>query len=148
MLSSLPVIHHHIPFHSMPDSTVSYIHELMKEQEHSKIFPRIPWLLSEQKYVLGKQLWGPVLQTGRSRIRFLLWTLGIFNLHNPTNRTMALSLTQPLTEISTRNLLGGGGERYRRGSWHPRRHLWADCLENVGFSTSHNPICLYSLLQE
>jgi hypothetical protein len=28
---------------------------------------------------------------------------GIFHSHNPTGRTMALGLTQPLTEISTRN---------------------------------------------
>jgi hypothetical protein len=31
-----------------------------------------------------------------------------FNLHNPSNRTMALGLlTQPLTEMSTRNLPAG-----------------------------------------
>jgi hypothetical protein len=29
-----------------------------------------------------------------------------FNLRNPSSRTMALGSTQPLTEISTRNLLG------------------------------------------
>jgi hypothetical protein len=29
-----------------------------------------------------------------------------FNLPNPSSRTMALRSTQPLTEISTRNLLG------------------------------------------
>jgi hypothetical protein len=28
---------------------------------------------------------------------------GIFHLHNPTGRTMALVLTQPVTETSTRN---------------------------------------------
>jgi hypothetical protein len=27
------------------------------------------------------------------------------------------------------------------------RHLWADCLENVGPSTSHNPMGLHGLLQ-
>jgi hypothetical protein len=30
-----------------------------------------------------------------------------FSLHNPSSRTMALGSTQPLTEMSTRNLLGG-----------------------------------------
>jgi hypothetical protein len=30
-----------------------------------------------------------------------------FNLPNPSSRTMALGLTQPLTEMSTRNLPGG-----------------------------------------
>jgi hypothetical protein len=32
-----------------------------------------------------------------------------FNLPNPSNRTMALGSTQPLTEMSTRNLPGGKG---------------------------------------
>jgi len=30
--------------------------------------------------------------------------IGIFHWHNPSGRTMALGLTQPLTEMSTRNL--------------------------------------------
>jgi hypothetical protein len=33
---------------------------------------------------------------------------GFFNLPNPSSRTMTLESTQPLTEISTRNLPGGG----------------------------------------
>jgi hypothetical protein len=32
-----------------------------------------------------------------------------FNWHNPSSRTMALGSTQPLTEMSTRNLPGGKG---------------------------------------
>jgi hypothetical protein len=31
----------------------------------------------------------------------------LFNLPNPSSRTMALGSTQPLTEMSIRNLLGG-----------------------------------------
>jgi hypothetical protein len=31
----------------------------------------------------------------------------VFNLSNPSSRTMALGSTQPLTEMSTRNILGG-----------------------------------------
>jgi hypothetical protein len=30
----------------------------------------------------------------------------------------------------------------------PYRHLWADCLDNVGTLTSHNPIGLHGLLLE
>jgi hypothetical protein len=30
--------------------------------------------------------------------------IGIFHCHNPSGRTMALGLTQPLTEMSTRNI--------------------------------------------
>jgi hypothetical protein len=33
--------------------------------------------------------------------------IGIFYWHNPSGRTMALGLTQPLTEISTRNISCG-----------------------------------------
>jgi hypothetical protein len=32
-----------------------------------------------------------------------------FNLPNPSSRTMAQRSTQPLTEMSTRNISGGGG---------------------------------------
>jgi hypothetical protein len=37
--------------------------------------------------------------------------LDFFNLSNPSNRTMALGSTQPLTEMSARNLSGGKGWR-------------------------------------
>jgi hypothetical protein len=33
-----------------------------------------------------------------------------FNTSNPSSRTMALASTQPLTEMSTRNLYGGKGQ--------------------------------------
>ena len=33
--------------------------------------------------------------------------IGIFHWHNPSGRTMALGLTQPLTEMSTRNISWG-----------------------------------------
>jgi hypothetical protein len=35
--------------------------------------------------------------------------IGFFNFPNPSNRTMTMGSTQPLTEMSTRNLLGGKG---------------------------------------
>jgi hypothetical protein len=34
---------------------------------------------------------------------------GFFNCPNPSSRTMSLVSTQPLTEISTRNIPGGEG---------------------------------------
>jgi hypothetical protein len=36
-------------------------------------------------------------------------SLDFFNLPNPSSCTVALGSTQPLTEMSTRNLPGGGG---------------------------------------
>jgi hypothetical protein len=38
----------------------------------------------------------------------------IFNLPNPSGRNMALRSTKPLTEMSTRNLLGGKERPARR----------------------------------
>jgi hypothetical protein len=37
-----------------------------------------------------------------------------FNLPNPSSRTMALGPTQPLTEMSARNLPGGKGRPARK----------------------------------
>jgi hypothetical protein len=40
--------------------------------------------------------------------------IGIFNWHNPSCRTMALGSTQPLTEMSTRNISWGWRRPVRR----------------------------------
>jgi hypothetical protein len=54
--------------------------------------------------------------------------------------------TQPLTEMSTRNLPGGKGRPARKAD-----NLTAICEPifclNMGSSTSHNPIGLHGLLQ-
>jgi hypothetical protein len=47
-----------------------------------------------------------MLQAGRSPVR-ISDDVDFFNLLNPSSRTMALGSTQPLTEMSTRNLPGG-----------------------------------------
>jgi hypothetical protein len=57
--------------------------------------------------------WGTMLQAGRSRVRFHMRSLVFLNLPNPSSRTMTLGSTQPLREMSTRNLPGGKG--------------WAEC---------------------
>jgi hypothetical protein len=60
---------------------------------------------------------------------------------------MAMGPIQPLTEMSTRNLPGAGeGRRPARKA----DNLTAICeptVENVGASTSHNPMGLHGLLQ-
>jgi hypothetical protein len=65
-----------------------------------------------------------------------------FSLLNHSSCNMALGSTYPLREISTRNLLGG------KGRLAPHRHLWTNCLESVGASTSHKPMGLHGLLRE
>jgi hypothetical protein len=50
--------------------------------------------------------WGTMLQAGRWRDRIPMRSLDFLNLANPSNRTMALGSTQPLREMSTRNICG------------------------------------------
>jgi hypothetical protein len=54
-----------------------------------------------------------MLQTGRSPVG-IPDEVDFFNLPNPSSRTMALGSTQPLTEMSTRNLPGGKKRPARR----------------------------------
>jgi hypothetical protein len=49
--------------------------------------------------------WATMLQAGRLWVRFSMRSLDFFfNLPNPSRATMALGSTQPLTEMSTRNI--------------------------------------------
>jgi hypothetical protein len=85
-----------------------------------------------------------MLQAGRSPFR-VPDEVDFFNLPKPSSRTMALWLTQPLTEMSTRKLPGGKERPARRAD-----NLAAICepnVRNVGASTSHNPKGLHGLLQ-
>jgi hypothetical protein len=67
-----------------------------------------------------------------------------FNLPNSFSRTMTLGSTQPLSEISTRNLPGGKNRPAYRAD-----NLAAICEpivgENVGASTSRNPKDIHGL---
>ena len=64
--------------------------------------------------------------------------IGIFHWHNPSGHTVALGLTQPLTEMSTRNTSWGG---------NGGRCVWLTTLPpscarfswNLGASNSWNP---------
>ena len=64
--------------------------------------------------------------------------IGIFHWHNPSGRTVALGLTQPLTEMSTRNIswVDKGGRCVGLTTLPPScaRLSW-----NLGASTSWNP---------
>jgi hypothetical protein len=54
-----------------------------------------------------------MLQGGRSPVR-VLDELDVFNVPDCSSRTMALGSTQPLTEMSNRNLPGGKKRLARR----------------------------------
>jgi hypothetical protein len=66
-----------------------------------------------------------MLQAGRSPVR-IPDQVNFLNLPNPSSRTMALGLSQPLTEMSTRNLPGGKKRPARRAD-----NLAAICEPNV-----------------
>jgi hypothetical protein len=89
--------------------------------------------------------WGTTLQAGWSRDR-IPDEVEFFNLPNPSSRTMALGSTQPLTEMSTRNIPGGEGRPVRKAD-----NLTAICepivYKNVGASISHNHMGLRGLLK-
>jgi hypothetical protein len=57
--------------------------------------------------------WGTMLQAGRSRDR-IPDEVYFFSWPNPSSCTMALGSTQPLTEMSTRNIPGGDGRPARK----------------------------------
>jgi hypothetical protein len=67
--------------------------------------------------------------------------IGLFNWPNPSSLAMALRWTQPLAEMSARNLPGG------KGWWVREADTFTAICENVGASTSHTPIGLHGLLQ-
>jgi hypothetical protein len=89
---------------------------------------------------------GTMLQVGRSRDRFPMRQMEFSITPNPSSRTMALGSTQPLTEMSTRNLPTGKVRTARKVD-----NLTAICeptvLENVGTSTSQNTLDLHGPLQ-
>jgi hypothetical protein len=79
------------------------------------------------------------------------WCHWIFHWHNPSCRTMALVSTQPLTEMSTRNISWGkGGQRVGLTTLPPS---CADCLkiwepQPLGNLKACNGIAFYTYLLE
>jgi hypothetical protein len=69
-----------------------------------------------------------------------------FCLRNPSSRTTALGLLS----LQQKSVPGISGTYRRSDGWYscqPHRHLWADCVQKVGASTSHKTVGLHGLLQ-
>jgi hypothetical protein len=85
-----------------------------------------------------------MLQAGRSSVR-VPDEVDFYNVLNPSSHTMGLGSTQPVTEMSTRNLPGvKSGRRIGLTTLPPSMSRMS---ENVGASTSRNPKGLHGLLQ-
>jgi hypothetical protein len=84
--------------------------------------------------------WSTALQVARLRVRFPMLSLEFFHWHKLSGRTMALGSTQPLTEMSTRNISWG----YRRPVSRADKHTTFMCRMswNLEASTSWNPLGL------
>jgi hypothetical protein len=70
--------------------------------------------------------------------------IGFFSWPNPSSRIVALGSTQFLTELSTRNIRGVKELPAREAD---KLTAICDPIENVGASTSHNPVGLHRVLQ-
>jgi hypothetical protein len=103
------------------------------------------YCLSDRKYSVQVKYWGHVVAqllrhcaTNQKLVGSIPnGVIGIFPFHNPSGRNRALEYTQPLTEMSTRNIPGGKGGRYVRLTTLP--HPCDDCLKIWIASTSWNP---------
>jgi hypothetical protein len=65
--------------------------------------------------------WGTALQAGMSRVRLPMMSFGIINWYNPFDSTVALGLTRPSTEMSTRSVSLGVEAAGAQG-WRPYHH--------------------------
>jgi hypothetical protein len=101
-------------------------------------------VIGERGSVYG---WGTMLQARRSRVRVPMRWILFFNSPNPSSRTAALAVDSASNrneyQESSRGVKGGG--RLRLTTLAPSVSRLP--RENVGASTSHNPIGLDGLLQ-
>jgi len=102
-------------------------HTICRENQNTYFIANTFFFLGARGGAVG---WGTALQAGRSRVRFPMVTLDFFHWHNPCGRTMALGLTQPLTETSTRNISWGVKAAGAYG-WQPY-HLHVSTLLKSG----------------
>jgi hypothetical protein len=114
--------------HNAP-STSSGNSRWVLEAVTNKWITRTGKLIQKRKRFMGAHGsvvgWGTTLQARRSPV-WVTDDVDFFNLPNPSSRTMALGLTQPLTEMSTRNLPGSKEQLVHRAD-----NLATICEPNV-----------------
>jgi hypothetical protein len=89
-----------------------------------------------------------MLHAGRLQVWFPINSLVLsIDLILPATLSVAVESTYPLTEMSAGTLPECKWRPVGAWGWQPHRHLWADCLENVGASTSHSSMGTFGLLQ-
>jgi hypothetical protein len=72
-----------------------------------EVVSQLPYILNSEGERSRVVAWSPMLQAGRSWDRFpMSLDIFFFNLPDPTSLTVAPRLTEPLTEMSHRNLCG------------------------------------------
>jgi hypothetical protein len=90
---------------------LGWLRQMRNRRDINEAFTAVSWVYKGTRgSVVG---WSTRLKAGRSRVRFRMRSLDVFNWPNTSSRTMALGSTQPLTEMSTRNLPGGKGRPAR-----------------------------------
>jgi len=57
-----------------------------------------------KRHILSNSVLGHCATSWNFAVSITVVIIGIFNLHNPSGRTVALGPTQPITEISTKNV--------------------------------------------
>jgi hypothetical protein len=89
--------------------------------------------------------WGTMLQAGRSHVWVKMsWVLSIYLI-------LPATLWPGVDSISNRNEYQESSWEERAAStygWQPHHHLWADRLENVGASMSHNSMAFIACYRD
>ena len=99
------------------------------------------WRKPSFLYMCLQILYGPLFYLSRKGAGSIPdGVIGIFHFHNPSGRTMVLGSTQPLTEMSTRNISWGQRQPVRRVDNLITFMCWL--CGNLGASNSWNPLDL------